>query len=355
MSSPADYAPRVVKVPEQDLHRRVYGALTGAGASAESAEACTRALVYGSRVGLDSHGVRLTPHYCAMLKSGRVKKNPKLSLKVTGPATAMIDADDGLGHYAAYAAMDKACDLAREIGLGACAVTHSSHYGPASAYAIVGADKGFISFSTTNTDKLVTLHGSSRAFHGTNPLCVAAPVPGQKPWLMDFATSAFAFNKVRLARTLGLTLPEGIAADEEGELTTDPAKARMLLPIGGPDFGYKGAALGGLATLFSAILTGTTLDHLMISMFHADDYATPRNLGHFLLAIDPDRFVGRKSYGEAMTRYLADLRAVPTRPGQKVLAPGDREWANEKERQRDGLPIDYETAAFLGYPIPSDA
>ncbi|MDQ2084285.1 Ldh family oxidoreductase [Xanthobacteraceae bacterium Astr-EGSB] len=349
MASQTEYTQKVVKIPEADLHRRVHDMLTAAGASEESAEACTRALVYASRVGLDSHGVRLTPHYCAMLKSGRIKKNPKLTVETTGPATAMLSADDGLGHYAAYAAMDKACELAAATGLGACAVTHSTHYGAASSYAVVGAEKGFISFSTTNTDKLVTLHGSARSFHGTNPLCVAAPVPGQKPWLMDFATSAFAFNKIRLASALGMTLPEGIAADEAGELTTDPAKTRMLLPIGGPDFGYKGAALGGLATLLSAILTGTTLDHLMISMFHADDVTTPRNLGHFLLAIDPARFVGRAAYGEAITRYLADLRTVATRPGETVLAPGDREWANEKVRQQEGLPIDLETAAFLRF------
>jgi LDH2 family malate/lactate/ureidoglycolate dehydrogenase len=349
MASQTEYTQKVVKIPEADLRQRVYDMLTTAGASEESAEACTRALVYASRVGLDSHGVRLTPHYCAMLQSGRIKKNPKLSVETTGPATAMLSADDGLGHYAAYAAMDKACELAGATGLGACAVTHSTHYGAASSYAVVGAEKGFISFSTTNTDKLVTLHGSARSFHGTNPLCVAAPVPGQKPWLMDFATSAFAFNKIRLASALGMTLPEGIAADEAGELTTDPAKTRMLLPIGGPDFGYKGAALGGLATLLSAILTGTTLDHLMISMFHADDVTTPRNLGHFLLAIDPARFVGRAAYGEAITRYLADLRTVATRPGETVLAPGDREWANEKVRQQEGLPIDLDTAAFLRF------
>ena len=87
----------------------------------------------------------------------------------------------------------------------------------------------------------------------------------------------------------------------------------------------------------------------MISMFHADDVTTPRNLGHFLLAIDPARFVGRAAYGEAITRYLADLRTVTTRPGATVLAPGDREWANEKVRQQEGLPIDLDTAAFLRF------
>ena len=77
MASQTEYTQKVVKIPEADLRQRVYDMLTTAGASEESAEACTRALVYASRVGLDSHGVRLTPHYCAMLQSGPHQEGPE--------------------------------------------------------------------------------------------------------------------------------------------------------------------------------------------------------------------------------------------------------------------------------------
>jgi LDH2 family malate/lactate/ureidoglycolate dehydrogenase len=40
---------------------------------------------------------------------------------------------------------------------------------------------------------------------------------------------------------------------------------------------------------------------------------------------------------------------VATPPGQTVLAPGDREWAAEKVRLKEGLPIDLETAEFLRF------
>ena len=30
------------------------------------------------------------------------------------------------------------------------------------------------------------------------------------------------------------------------------------------------------------------------------------------------------------------------------MAPGDREWKVEAERKRDGIPVDRETAQFLG-------
>src|SRR3954469_23492730 len=50
----------------------------------------------------------------------------------------------------------------------------------------------------------------------------------------------------------------------------------------------------------------------------------------------------------APTRYLSDLRSSRARPGEITMAPGDREWKVEAERKRDGIPIDRETAQFLG-------
>jgi ureidoglycolate dehydrogenase (NAD+) len=100
----------------------------------------------------------------------------------------------------------------------------------------------------------------------------------------------------------------------------------MLMPLGGTDFGFKGAALAGMVTLLSAVLTGSTLDHLMIRMTETDDFETPRRMDHFCLAIDPDRFARRALFDEAITRYLADLRTSAARAGQTIMAPGDREW-----------------------------
>ena len=338
----------LIHVPEDVLRARVRAALDAGGADAESAEACTRALLHASRLGIDSHGVRLTAHYVAMIQSGRINRRPQRQVHDTGTAAAMIDADDGLGHAPAFAAMEIACELAYTAGIGAVGVVRSSHFGAAGAYALAGAESGLIALATTNTDSLVALHGAGRPFHGTNPIAVAAPVAGAKPWLLDLATSSIPFNRVALARTLGDVLAPGVAADADGAPTRDPAKADMLLPLGGADFGYKGAGFAGLVSLLSAVLTGGTLDHDMRPMFRTDDFVTPRNLGHFCLAIDPDRFVGRAAYDAAITRYLAALRTVPARAGERVLAPGDREWETEAARARTGIPIDRDTAAFLG-------
>lgn len=336
-----------IRVDSSVLEAATLAALTAAGADDASAAAATRAMMHASRLGIDSHGVRLAAHYAKVLQTGRVNPRPTLLVRRTGPATAVLDADDGLGHHAAYAAMDLAVEIAREAGAGVVGVVRSSHYGAAGAYALAGAEAGLVALSFTNTNAAVALHGGAAPFHGTNPIAAAAPAPGQRPWLLDLATSSIPLNRVFLYRTLGLPLPEGVAADEAGMPTRDPAAVSMLLPLGGADFGFKGAGLAGLVTLLCAVLTGTTLDHAMIRMTGTDDYATPRNMGHFCLALDPARFAGRQAYEAAITRYLADLRGGPGRSGEQVMAPGDREWAVEAERLRDGIPVDRETAAFL--------
>ncbi len=334
-------------VDKDKLAERTLAALTKAGASEASAAAAVRAMMHASSVGVDSHGVRLTEHYCRMLGGGRLNCNPELKIRRTAAASAMIDADNGLGHYAAYTAVQTGIEIARETGIAGVGVEHSSHLGAGGAYAMAGAELGFITFATTNTDAMVALHGGAQRFHGTNPLAFAAPVPDSRPWLVDMATSSIPMNRVLLYRSLGTELPAGVAADFSGAMTTDADKAEMLLPLGGEEFGFKGAALAGVATMFSALLTGTTLDPDFIPMYGTDNIKDPRNMGHFVMVIDPDKFVGASLFASAITTYLAALRGAAPKEGGAVMAPGDREWAEMERRNREGIPIDHDTARFL--------
>lgn len=328
------------------LQERTHAALREAGADEKSAAAATRAMMHASRAGIDSHGVRLTAFYAETVRSGQVNGAPVFKIHRTAAASAMLDADHGLGHAAAYAGMEEACRIAKESGIGAVGIAHSTHYGAAGAYALAGAEAGLIAISTTNADSLVALHGGTARFHGTNPIAAAAPVPNAKPWLLDMATSAIPYNRILLFRSLNRELPPEVTADIHGEPTRNPHLAEILTPLGGADFGFKGAGLAGLVTILSAVLTGATPDHLVVPMGEGD--LRPHDIGHFCLAIDPERFVGRTAYDALMTQYLAGLRAAPAKEAMEVLAPGDREWRTMEERERTGIPIDPDTARFLG-------
>jgi ureidoglycolate dehydrogenase (NAD+) len=335
-----------IAFPAEVLVARSRSILEAAGASEASGKAAARAMLHASLHGIDSHGFRLTDVYCRMIGSGQVNPKPALKINRTGPSTVLIDADNGLGHYPSYTAMELACECAREAGVGAAGVFGSSHNGAVGAYAMAGAEAGCLALSSTNADALVALHGAAGSFHGTNPIAAAAPVPNSKPWLLDMATSSIPLNRVFLYQSLGRDLPDGVAADASGSPTSNSDDVKMLLPLGGADFGFKGAGLAGLVTVLCAVLTGAMLDPLMPKMSRPTS-SKHRNCGHFFLAVDPERFAGRGAFGEAIATYLAALRSVPAKSGEKVMAPGDREWAVADTRAVAGIPIDPDTATFL--------
>lgn len=333
-------------------------ALLAIGTDSATARDCTASILHGSLHGVDSHGVRLLPHYIKALEGGRLNKAPVLRFIRTRPGSGMLHGDNAQGAVATYAAVDHACALAREAGIGAVGITHSSHFGPAGAYSLRAAQRGLMALVTCNSDSFVRLHDGAERFHGTNPLSVACPAP-ENPWLLDMATSAVPYNRVELYRSTGTTLPDGVASDTAGADTTDPHLAAMLAPLGGA-FGFKGAALGGVAELFSAVMTGSGLSPDLAAM-GGPDFGTPRGLGAFVIVLDPDAFAGAELVRAGITRYLALLRASPARPGTRVMAPGDREWATAARRNADGITLDPVTShAFnelsqrLGLPRIAD-
>jgi LDH2 family malate/lactate/ureidoglycolate dehydrogenase len=303
--------------------------LASAGASEESAEAATWAMLHASLHGVDSHGIRLLPWYADCLRTGNAKGNPNVTVDYRRRAAALVNADDGLGHIAMYRAMDEACALARDCGIGMASVINSTHFGAAGAYTLAAADAGFIGMVASNSGAFVVPHGGSKPIHGTSPLSLSAPNPGGDPFLLDMATSAIPWNKVLRFRTEGLTLPEGVAVDASGAFVTDPHKAVALAPVGGPDFGYKGAALAGMAEVLGGILSGMRLSADQDGLALGDT-----KVGHFVMAIDPTLFMTLEAFGAKVEAYVSNFR---TQPG--TYAAGGPEWERRRIRERDGIPL----------------
>jgi len=325
------------------LDRFCRAAFAAIGADEATADAATRAMLHGSRLGVDSHGVRLLPHYLKALEGGRLNRNPQLR-KVGGfGAIEVWDADHAQGAVGSYHGMNRAIALAGQFGLGAVSIRNSSHFGPAGAYALAAAEAGYIGVTFCNSDSFVRLYDGASRFHGTNPIAVAVPVAGQDPWLLDMATSAVPYNRIELYRSLGVELPEGVASDVAGTDTRDAHLADMLAPLGGA-FGFKGAALAGVAEIFSAVLSGMKLS-FDIAPMGGPDFATPRGMGAFVLALKPEAFLDRASFDAGMARYVQVLRDSPARADCQVMAPGDREWKVAAERSKTGVFLDPVTAA----------
>ncbi|HSP58287.1 MAG TPA: Ldh family oxidoreductase [Halomonas sp.] len=342
------------RVAVADLERFMDRILRRAGADSASAQAVTRALVTASRMGTDSHGLRLLPHYIKALQGGRLNGRPAMRFSRRLPATGYLDADDGLGHLAGYTAMERAAEMAETVGLGAVAVGNSSHFGAAGCYALAAAERGLIGMAFCNSDPFVLLHEGRTPFHGTNPIAFAAPLDGQAPYLLDMATSSVPWNRVQQYGAIGRELPDQVAADASGRVTRTPAEVAALLPLGGSDFGFKGAGLGGMVEVLSSTLSGMLNGFRLLPM-GGPDLQTPRGVGHFFLAMNPGAFSESTSFDACLREYLADLRDQPANDGAEVLAPGDREWRCRARRDAEGIPLDSANqAAYAGLATELD-
>ena len=313
-------------------------ALVAAGTAPEVAGSVALALTETSLRGVDSHGIRLIVHYVKVVQTGRINPAPSLSFTPTGPGTGVVDADHGFGHHASFFAMEHAEQLARESGIAAVTVINSSHFGSAGCYALHAAERGLVSFAVCNSDSFVLPHDGMYPFHGTNPLAFAAPVPNERPFLVDMASSVIPWNRVQDLLNERMELPPDVSVDSDGDPTIDPARSAALLPLGGVRYGYKGAALASMIEVLSAVLTGMPHCSRLLPM-SGPDLSTHRRLGHFFIAIDAARFVSSAIYNAAMAAYLADLRSQQGRHDAKILAPGDREWLVEEDRRTRGIPV----------------
>ena len=146
-----------------------------------------------------------------------------------------------------------------------------------------------------------------------------------------------------IARHGSEPLDNGWVTDATGRETNDPDEAYALSPLGG----YKGQGLAMAVTLLASVLTGTPQDW-QLSQVGEGTPGKGRGVGHFILALDPGAFAGQGDFGVGLADMLRTVRtATPAVGDQPVLAPGDPQRAHERERRRDGIALDPDTADVL--------
>ena len=300
----------------------------------DDARCLAESLVQTSLWGIDSHGIARLTHYLNRLTHGSIQARPEIVVTRSGPGTAQVAGDRGLGHVVAHRANRLAIELARENGIGAVGVSDSSHCGAVGLYSRVAAREGLIGMAFTHSDKIAAPFGGHRPFLGTNPISLAFPREGSEPVCLDMATTSIPWNRVMNARREGAAIAPGVAVDGEGGDTTDAQAANALRPLGGPDYGHKGYGLALIVELLCGPLNGNPYGPQIGPMYA--ELERPRRIGAFFVAIDPMRFAGGPMFA-ATVEHMA--RALAAEPGAPRM-PGDPELAAQAKRRVEGIPIE---------------
>ena len=296
-----------------------------------------KGIIQASLRGIDSHGIRLFPHYLEGFKQGRLNKNPNYKFKKTGPATGVFDANHAPGHAAGMEGMKHAIKLAKSSGIGAVAVSNSSHFGVAAYFAFQAAKEDMIGLSFTHATAHVVPYNGNQPFLGNNPFCLVAPCADEEPFCLDMATTTATFNKVQTYAEKNKKLPPGWAVDKNGKETNNPSKVLSLLPIGG----YKGFGLSMAIEILCSLLSGMQYGPNVTAMFD-NLMSKKRNLGHFFIAINIANFIDPSIFKIRLQEMLNELRKEPNDGVGRVLAPGDLEKKTFKKRYVDGLIVNDE-------------
>jgi L-2-hydroxycarboxylate dehydrogenase (NAD+) len=316
-------------------------------------------LVLSDLRGIQSHGVSRLRRYVEYLQNGMVVARPVVRTLRESPATALIDAGNGLGHPVSHRAMRKAIQKAQETGAGFVSVCNSSHHGIAGYYAMMALEHDCIGMCLTNADVLVVPTFGRDAMLGTNPIAVAAPACRERPFVMDMATSTVPRGKLENYDREGKTIPKGWATDENGVVTEDAHKVLDnlktrrgggLLPLGGDGelfSGYKGYGLALLVDIFSAVLSGAAFANLVYPK-SPEGQPLPANLGHFFGAWSIDAFRPVNEFKSALDDLQRRLKDTPKAKGQdRIYIHGEKEYESTELYTREGIPLNPKIAADL--------
>lgn len=229
-------------------------AALGAGASEEAARSLAAATVAAEAEGNAAVGLSHFVDYLEALEAGRI--DGKAEPAVTRPALAVYlsDARRGVAHTGFDRTLDDLAKAAKLFGIALFAQKNSYTCGALGWFSGRLAARGLVAFAATNGPALMAGAGSTKPVYCTNPLSFAAPVDGGPPLVIDQASSATAFVRIREAAEAGEAIPEGWALDENGNPTTDPAVAMKgaLLAFGG----NRGANVALMVEMLAAGMTG---------------------------------------------------------------------------------------------------
>jgi ureidoglycolate dehydrogenase (NAD+) len=165
-----------------------------------------------------------------------------------------------------------------------------------------------------------------RIFLGSNPIAFGAPGE-REPVIIDMSTTHVAWGKVLVARQEGKPIPTDWGVDAEGKPTTDPQRVVGLAPTGG----HKGYALAMMVEILCAQLAGVPFGRHVTQMY--GELNKPRNLGHFMLALDVARFADAKVFCSQIDAFVREVHA------EDAMAPGDPERRAAERRRREGIAL----------------
>ena len=283
--------------------------------------------------GVYSHGLNRFPRVVSYLEKSEIDPLARAECISRMGSMERWDGHRGFGPLNAQRAMERACALAKENGVGIVALGNNNHWMRGGTYGWLAAEKGCIGICWSNTAPNMPAWGAKDCRIGNNPIILAVPRSDGQHVMVDCALSQFSYGKLESTRLAGRQLPVPGGCDEDGQLTTDPAaieKSGRALPIGY----WKGSGLSILLDLIATLLSGGNAVHTI------GTFGDEIGLTQIMIAIAPTKFGTVEENDAVISAILADIKAsTPARPDGEVRWPGEGMLRTIKENRELGVPV----------------
>lgn len=287
---------------------------TSAGMPGDMAEQLTVWLVTSNLSGHPSHGLQRVTEYVRQIQDGTMDPAARPRVHLETDTTVVLDGQAGPGHFAADRLTRELAVKCRHSQIAMGGIINGRHIGRLGEWGELAADLGVLLYISLGSASgwMTATFGAAEGRLGTNPIAFGAPGQDGDSFVMDFATSAAAEGKIRVARDSGKSVPEGWIRDADGRATTDPNDfydGGTMLTFGE----HKGSAIAIMTTLFSVVTASA-----------GEDIGDGASV--FAFAIDPNAF-GRGDETRALIQHqLERVRsAAPAQGFSDVQVPGDFE------------------------------
>ncbi len=304
------------------------------GASEENASIITQHLVDNDLKGIESQGAMRLFEYAKFMVDGKVDGMAAPSVEMTAPGAFMVSGNGGFGIVAMQKTAQAMIRYMQTAPMCVAAVKDVGHTGRIGAYAEAFAAENCFGCvyggGGHKEHKSVAPFGGTKGLMSTNPIAFAMPGLPEAALSADFATSSSAGGKLRLAQRKGVSLPQGVILDKNGNASTDPVDyfdGGVMLPSAGA----KGTGMGMINELLCYGLLGD-----------------PVEFNWVMSAFRLDLFCEMEDYHQRTNEFLNQVGENPPAKGvQTVLYPGQYEARCAAERKKTGISISDAIASAL--------
>jgi len=283
--------------------------------------------------GVYSHGINRFPRVVSYIEKGFIDPKAQPVCETKFGTLERWNGNMAIGNTNAKKAMDRACELAKENGVGVIALRNTNHWLRGGAFGWQAANNGCIGICWTNTTPNMPAYGAKDRRIGNNPFIIAVPRANGAHVVIDCALSQFSYGKIEQYRMQDKPLPVPGGYDSEGNITTNAADIEQtgrVLPIGF----WKGSGLSIVLDMVAAILSG---GNAVVDIGQKEDEV---GLSQVFIAIDPTKLTSPEEMNAVIDKILQYVKASePIQQNGVIYYPAESSLRNRKENLEKGIPV----------------